>query len=97
MNLDEREALALMGPRAEMAQLESRVIAGRLVLWVLPEPLGLLALLAPLAQLASKETEERLVHKAPWDLQDQLEPEESRALKAPEVTKEKLERLERGE
>lgn len=97
MNLVEREVLVLTAPLAEMVQLESRVIVVRPVPWVLPEPLGPPALLDPPAQLASRETEERLVHKAPWDLQDLLEPGESRALKAPEVTKEKLERLARGD
>lgn len=97
MNLDEREALVLMALLAEMVQLESRVIVVRLGPWVLPEPLGPPALLAPLAQLANRETEEKLVHRAPWDPQDLLEPGESQALKAPEVTKEKLERLARGD
>lgn len=97
MNLDERAAPVLMVLLAEMAQLESRVIVVRLVPWVLLEPLGPLALLAPLAQLESRETEEKLVHKVPWVLQDRLEPGESQALKVPEVTKEKLERLARGD
>lgn len=97
MNPDVREAPVLMAPLAEMVQLESRVIVVRLVLRALLEPLGPLALLAPPAPLASRETEEKLEHKAPWDLQDQLEPEECQALKAPEVTKEKLERLARGD
>lgn len=87
----------LMAPLAEMVQLESRVIVVRLGPWVLLEPLGPLALLAPQAQLASREIEEKLVHKAPWDPQDRLELGESQALKAPEVTKEKLERLARGD
>ncbi|KAK2101257.1 hypothetical protein P7K49_018923 [Saguinus oedipus] len=78
-----------------MARLESRVIVVRLVPWELLEPLGPLALLALLVQLASRETEEKLVHKAPWDPRDQLEPGESRVLKAPEVTKERLESLAR--
>lgn len=87
----------LMAPLAEMVRLESRVIVVRLVPWVLLEPLGPLALLAPLAQLESRETEEKLAHKAPWALQDQQEPGESQVLKVPEVTKEKLERLARGD
>lgn len=87
----------LTAPLAEMARLESRVTVERLVLWVPPEPLGPLALLVPPAQLASRETEEKLAHKVPWDLQDLLEPGECQALKAPEVTKEKLERLARGD
>lgn len=95
MNLDERAALVLMDPLAEMVRLESRVIVVRLVHLVLLELLGPQALLALLAQLANKETEERLVHKVLWAPQDLLEPVELPALKAPEVTKEKLESLAR--
>lgn len=36
------------------------MIVVRLVLWELLDPLGPLALLAPLVQLASRETEEKL-------------------------------------
>lgn len=97
MNLDERAALVLMDPLAEMVQLESRVIAERLVHWVLLELPGPQVLLALLAQLANKETEESLVHKVLWAPQDLLEPVESQALKAPEVTKENLENLARGD
>lgn len=97
MNLDERAALVLMDPLAEMAQLESRVIVVRPAPWELLELLGPLVLLALLAQLANKGTEESLAHKGLWAPQDLLEPVESQDHKDPEVTKEKLERLERGD
>lgn len=97
MNLDEREAPVPTDPLAETVQLESRVTVGRPVLWVLPEPLDLLALLAPPARLASRETEGKLVHKAPWAPQDRPEPGESQAHKAPAVTKENLESPARGD
>lgn len=97
MNLDERAALVLMDPPAETVQLESRVIAVRLVHSAPLELPGPQELLALLAQLANKETEESLVHKDLWAHQVLLEPVESQALKAPEVTKENLESLARGE
>lgn len=97
MSLDVREAPVLTAPQAEMARLESRVTVERLALQVPLEHPGPLALLAPPAQLASRETEEKLAHKVPWDPQDLLEPGECQALKAPEVTREKLERLARGD